>query len=156
MGSSAEMTIERTFDTELVRSILSNSRLKLRIGAPVEAFDPSSQKDIYYLSCVNGNDVLGLVVFHPFNTIDCCQGHVNYLPKYWGSALHEYTKLAIKWLFDNTHFIKIVALIPDYYPLVLKHALASGMQKEGYLQNSVISNGKPDNMTLLGVDRWSV
>jgi hypothetical protein len=56
-------------------------------------------------------------------------------------------------MFENTGFIKIVALIPDYYPLVLKHAIASGMRKEGYIENSVICNGKVGNMTLVGIDK---
>jgi len=67
--------------------------------------------------------------------------------------LHKYTTKAIEWIFENTDFIKIVALVPDYYAIVLKHALAAGMKKEGYLTNAVISNGKPDNMTLLGIEK---
>ena len=146
--------VERTYDTALVRSVFSSRRIKLRItGAKVEDFDPENQEGLYYLSCIRDGVVIGIVLFHPFNSFDCCQGHVNYLQEYWGEDLHEYTKKAISWIFENTDFIKIVALIPDFYPVVLKHALASGMRKEGYLENSVISNGKVDNMTLLGIDK---
>ena len=146
--------VERTYDTKLVRSILANKRLKMRIlDAPIEAFDPASQENLYYLVCKRGETAIGIVVFHAFNSLACCQGHVNYLPKYWGEDLHEYTKQAIKWMFENTDFIKIVALIPDYYAVVLKHALAAGMKKEGYLTNAVISNGKVDNMTLVGIEK---
>ena len=148
--------VERTYDTELVRLILSTTRLRMRISdVPVEAFDPENQHDIHYLVCRNGETVKGLVVFHTFNSFACCQGHVNYLPQYWGEPLYEYTKIAIEWMFDNTDYIKIVALIPDYYRFVLKHALAAGMKKEGYIANSVISNGKVDNMTLVGIDKWA-
>jgi len=148
--------VERTFDTDLIRSIISTPRLKARIGdATVEDFDPQNQENLYYISCVLDGSVVGFVLFHPFNSLACCQGHINFLPKFWGGALHELTRMAIDWMFEHTQFIKIVALIPDYYPLVLKHALAAGMKKEGYLINSVISNGKPDNMTLVGVDKWS-
>ena len=146
--------VERTYNTDLVRSILSNKRLSMRItDIPIEAFDPANQENLYYLVCKREQTAIGLVVFHTFNSSACCQGHVNYLPEYWGEDLHEYTKQAIQWMFDNTDFIKIVALIPDYYPVVLKHALAAGMRKEGYLTNSVISNGKVDNMTLVGIDK---
>jgi len=146
--------VERTYDTALVRSILSNKRLKMRISdAPIEAFDPASQENLYYLVCKRGETAIGIVVFHAFNSLACCQGHVNYLPEYWGEDLHKYTTKAIEWIFENTDFIKIVALVPDYYAIVLKHALAAGMKKEGYLTNAVISNGKPDNMTLLGIEK---
>jgi RimJ/RimL family protein N-acetyltransferase len=148
------MIVERTFDTGLVRSIFSSRRLKLRItDATVEDFDPENQKNLYYLSCIRDGVVVGIVLFHPFNTMACCQGHINYLQEHWGSNLEECTKKAITWMFENTGFIKIVALIPDYYPLVLKHAIASGMRKEGYIENSVICNGKVGNMTLVGIDK---
>jgi hypothetical protein len=149
--------VERTFDTALVHSIISNPKLRAAsYGTPVEAFDPNSQPEIYYLACYRGEAVIGLVIFHPFNSLACCQGHICYLPEYWGTPLFCITALAIRWIFDKTQFIKIVALIPDRYPLVLKHALHAGMKKEGYLVNSVISDGKPDNMTLLGINKWSV
>lgn len=149
--------VERTFDTALVRSVISNPKLRAAsYGAQVEAFDPKTQPEIYYLACYRGEDVIGLVIFHTFNSLDSCQGHICYLPEYWGTHLFHITTLAMRWIFDNTRFIKIVALIPDRYPLVLKHALHAGMKKEGYIVNSVISDGKPDNMTLLGIDKWSV
>jgi RimJ/RimL family protein N-acetyltransferase len=146
--------VERTYDTDLVRSVFSSSRIKQRISdVQVEEFDPASQEDLYYLACYRDDVVIGIVLFHPFNSLACCQGHVNYLKQYWGTDLHEYTKAAIKWMFENTDFIKIVALIPDFYSVVLNHALMAGMRIEGYIENSVISNGKVDNMTLVGIDK---
>jgi len=154
MPIDRSIKVERTYDTKLVRSILANKRLNMRIlHVPVEAFDPENQEYIYYLVCKRGETAIGIVLFHAFDNLACCQGHVNYLPEYWGKDLHEYTRQAIKWMFENTDFIKIVALIPDYYAVVLKHAIAAGMKKEGYLTNAVISNGKVDNMTLVGIEK---
>ena len=147
--------IERTFDTELVRSIIGDKELFRRTGdESINWYDPENQDDNYYLSVIRDNDVIGIILFHVTISPFCYQGHVNYLPKYWGSGLAEYTKEAIQWMFDNTNCIKVVAYAPDYYPEVLKHAIKSGLKIQGYLTNSTMIDGKLDSQTILGVEKW--
>ncbi len=147
--------IERTFDAGVVHSIIGNKELYKRSGGsvPLDVFNPENQKDIYYLTASIEGVVMGLIVFHIFNHPICYQGHINYFPKYWGMQLEEHTKEAIQWMFDNTECRKIMALVPDHFPEVLVHAKRAGMKKEGYLINSIISNGKIDSQTLLGVEK---
>ncbi len=147
--------IKRTFNTDLVRSVIGDKELFKRTGeyVPIDAYDPETQKDLVYLSVEVDNVIIGLVVFHVFNHPVCYQGHVNYLPEYWGQHLERHTKEAISWMFENTECRKIVALIPDHYPEILLHAKRAGMKKEGYLINSVIADGKMDNLTLLGIEK---
>jgi len=147
--------IKRTFDAELVRSIIGNKELHKRAGKhiPVEAYDPETQKEMYYLSVEKEGEVIGVIIFHIFNHAICYQGHVNYLPEHWGSGLAKYTREAIQWMFDNTECLKVIALAPDSYPEVLKHAGKSGLVTEGYLRKSIMVNGKLDGQTILGIEK---
>jgi hypothetical protein len=153
-----DIEIERTFDTELVRSIMNDEELLKRSGDNLmaEVYDPDKQRDIYYLLPKYKGKPLGVLVCHVFISTICYQGHVNYLPKYWGKNLEIFTREAIKWMFENTDCRKLVSLAPDSYPEVLKHAVKCGLKKEGYLKNSVLSNGQLDNQTILGIEKWQL
>lgn len=146
--------IERTFDTELVRSILGEEKLFKRTGiCELESFDPKNQPELIYLIPKRKGVIIGVTVFHMFNNNFCYQGHVNYLPEFWGSWLVGYTKEAVKFMFDNTDCTKVVAFAPDYYPEVLQHTLRVGFKVEGYLKNSTLSNGVLDNQTLISIEK---
>lgn len=149
--------IKRTYDTELVRSILNNEELRERGGkyVPVEAYDPENQKELIYLAIENKDEVIGITMFHIFNHPICYQIHVNYLPEYWGTGLVQYTIDSIKWIFENTECKKVVAIIPDSYPEVTKHAEKVGLEAEGYLRNSIMVNDKLDNQVIMGISKWA-
>jgi len=149
--------IERTYDTELVQSILSDSQLNKRKGdfVNIEDFDPENQKHIVYLAVSTETEVLGITVFHVFDNPIMYQGHLNYLPKFWGLGLERYTIEACKWMFDNTDCQKIIGLAPDFYPEVKKHALKCGFIEEGVMKNSTIYNNKLDNQSIMGLCKWA-
>ena len=150
--------IERTFDTALVRSIIGNTELFKRSGCTeskvnLKFYDPENQPELIYLTPIRKGVVIGVTVFHVFNNSFCYQGHINYLPEYWGTWLVGYTKEAINFMFNNTECTKIIAFAPDYYPEVLRHTLRVGFTVEGYLKNSTLSNGKLDNQTLISIEK---
>lgn len=146
--------VERTRDTELVRSILSHPELFKRSNlANLDQLDPENQTDIIYLLVKNNNDIVGLSIVHTFNNSICCQIHVNYFPEYWGNGLADYSNLTLDWIFDNTDYQKVVAFAPDYYPQVKKHCEACGLKLEGYLLNSVLSDGKLDNQSIMSIEK---
>ena len=143
--------IERTFDTALVQGILSTPTLLRRSGVKSEkVFDPELQTNIFFLVATEGDDVMGLVVFHAQNE-GCYQGHVNYLPDHWGESLERYTKEAIAWMFENTDCRKIFAFIPSMYPEIKKHALLAGMTVEGNMIDSYFIDGMTYSQTLMGI-----
>lgn len=145
--------IERTFDTPLVQSILGTPTLLRRSGAKTEKiFNPELQTNIFYLVAIEQGEVMGLIVFHAQNA-GCYQGHVNYLPKHWGKSLEKYTKEAIAWMFTHTDCMKIFAFIPDMYPEIKRHALLSGMKKEGALIDSYYIDGTTYSQTLMGITK---
>lgn len=151
----ATETIERTYDTELVRSILSDKELLKRAGAlPVEAYDPENQHDIIYLLPKADGYPVGVIVLHYFSSPVCFQIHVNYRPELWGSGLTKYSKMALDWVWDNTEAIKVVAFAPDQYPEVKKHAERCGMASEGYLKGSTLHEGNKVNQHIMGVSKW--
>lgn len=136
--------------------MLSDELLMERAGChDLEIYDPENQTDIHYI-LIQDNDghELGVIVFHAVDNPWCAQGHVNYLPKYWGrNDLHEHTKEACQWIFDNTDYIKILGFIPEKYPQVLGHALNAGLVEEGTLRNSIMIDGKPYNQTIVGLSK---
>lgn len=145
--------IERTYDTPLVQKILSHPTLLRRSGSKTEmVFDPELQRDLYYLLAIEGEEILGLIVFHQQNP-GCYQGHVNYRPMYWGHKLEKYTKEAIEWMFVNTDCEKIFAFVPDRYPEVKKHSIAAGMKVEGTLEQSYRVGEKVYSQSLMGISK---
>jgi hypothetical protein len=148
--------IERTFDTQLVREILSDEELRKRGGKyiPVEAYDPENQQELIYLLVKDEDKVLGVILYHVFNHPICFQAHVNYLPKYWGSGLIKYTLESVDWIYSNTDCQKIVALIPEAYPEVIKHAQKAGLKIEGNIEKSIMVNDKLDNQVIMGGSKW--
>lgn len=148
--------IERTYSDSRVQSVLSNKELNRRAGkVPVEAYRPSIQHDIYYLMAVRDGKDIGTIVFHCIDNPILYQAHVNYLPEHWGEGLSQYSIEAIQWMFDNTRCQKIIALSPDCYPEVVKHALKCGFKEEGYLTDSIVINGERMGQTILGVGLWA-
>ncbi|MDC0529208.1 hypothetical protein OAO19_02955 [Gammaproteobacteria bacterium] len=146
--------IIRTRDTNLVRSILGSEGLKEKVlgDYPVEIFDPENQDSIYYLLAVNDErKPVGLMVCHGVDNPAMYQIHINYLKKYWGTPLTNYSIEASKWMFNNTVCEKLIGFIPDSYPLVKRHALRCGYEEEGYLKKSVRVHGKLDNATIVGL-----
>lgn len=151
------ISIERTFDTDLVRSIMSNAELLKRSGgSDVSIYDPENQPDFFYLTPMRDGVVIGVALFYNLNNAFCYQAHVNYLPDYWGTWLVGYTKEALKYMFNNTQCMKVMAFVPDYYPEVLKHTLRAGFTIEGYLRNSTISNGLLDNQSLVSIEKCQI
>lgn len=127
----------------MVQEVMSTPGLIERICyGDVTIFDPANQPEAYYLAACHGKEVLGLLVLHPFNNEICYQAHANYLPKFWGTNLPEYTKLAIQWMFDNTRAKKIITLCPTKYPETALHAERAGMVKEGFLEDSSLYDNK--------------
>jgi len=149
-----EIKIERTYDSDLVRFVLSDEELLFRSGADdLNVFDPENQEGIIYLSVYLGDEIIGVNVFHPFNNFVCAQGHVNYLPKFWGSGLEEYTKESISWIFNNTDYQKIVCFAPEYYPEVEKHAALCGLKVDCTLNKSSIFKGNLMDQKLMSINK---
>jgi RimJ/RimL family protein N-acetyltransferase len=147
--------IDRTYDTELVRSILSDSELLKRAGGlPVETYDPANQQDIIYLIPKIDDNPIGVTVLHYFSSPICFQIHVNYKPEFWGHKLNRFSDMALQWVWENTDIEKVIAFAPDCYPEVKKHAERSGMVAEGLLTNATKHNGKLIDQHIMGVSKW--
>ena len=146
--------IERTYDTGLVRSILSEPELLKRAGGlPVDIYDPANQSDIIYLLPQIEHDPVGVTVLHYFSSPICLQIHVNYKSDMWGKNLNRFSDMALDWVWNNTDAVKVVAFAPDCYPEVKAHAEKSGMKSEGYLKNATRYDGELINQHIMGVSR---
>lgn len=148
--------IERTYDTELVRDMLSDPVLNKRVtqDGDVSMFDPENQKDLIFLLAINdAGQSLGFYVVHIINSPICYQLHANFLPKYWGTGLHKYSTQAFRWMFEHTNAEKIVAFCPEIYPEVIQHAVNAGMIKEGVLTKSSIYDDKLCDNHIMAITR---
>lgn len=148
-------TITRTFDTQLVREILSDPKLNKRVtrDGDVMMFDPENQRELYYLLATDGDETIGFVLYHMFNSPICFQLHLNYLSKYWGSNLDKYTKKSVDWMLENTDARKLIALCPTIYPTVKAHISKSGFTEEGILKDSSIFNNKICDNAIMGLSK---
>lgn len=150
-----DVVVERTFNTKVVREILSDETLKDRVtlGGDVDMFDPEHQPQLYYILITVGGKDIGFLLFHIINNMVCYQIHANYLPRYWGMGLSSYTQMAIKWMFENTDALKIVAFCPSKYPEARKHALKIGFSEEGVLTKSSLFNGELYDNYIMGISK---
>ena len=148
--------IIRTFDTALIRDILSDPVLSARVTdkGNVEMFDPANQEQLIYLLATDEKDtVLGFVLAHMFNSPICFQFHANYLPEFWGKGLQKYSTAAVQWVFNNTDAKKAVVLCPTRYPETKQHAIQIGFKEEGLLTNSSIFDGEICNNYIMGISK---
>ena len=150
--------ITRTFDTDLIRDLLLSSSFLLErvtYDGDVTVFDPQNQEALYYLLVEGpGGGVLGFILFNMFNSTICYQGHVNYLPSSKkGYNLAKYTRDAITWMFENTECQSVIALAPENYPEVGRHAEKAGLNKVGSMPASSIYDGEIHGNTIYTISK---
>jgi len=151
------LIIERTFDLDVINAVLKHSSVECKIG------DDQSQgteyplhENIYYLS-VWGEFLAGMFVVFPLNGVTC-DAHSAILPSYYGKKAIIAGKLAIDWVFENTHFLKITGKTPTSNPLAVKYSKAIGFRTEGLSKASYMKNGKLIDQVYFGLEReaWAL
>ena len=119
----SDMRLVRTADEALIRSVIDHPCVKdwLMQDGDTELVVPEHDS-IYYLAAyrelgVEPGDVyaqlLGALAFVPINGITW-NPHIAVLPKFQGMGYGtEMMKMGVKWMFDNTPCLKIVAFPPE-------------------------------------------
>lgn len=148
------MLVDRCFDVEVVRSILTHPDIYDRIsedGAlPREDYIPPMIGCAYVLGIV-GAEPIGVMIYHPINgvTWEC---HVQVLPEFRRSHAEEFTQKAIAWAWDMGAK-KIVAQIPVIHPNVRQFALKCGFEDEGINRRSHMKNNQLHDQWYMGLVR---
>jgi RimJ/RimL family protein N-acetyltransferase len=148
------MLVERCYDVDVVRSILTHPAIYDRIAEdgtlPREDYIPDMIGAAYVVGIV-GADPIGVMIYHPVNGItwEC---HVQVLPEYRKEHADEFAQKALQWAWDMG-VQKIVAQIPELYPNVRDFGLRHGFAVEGTNRKSYLKNGQIHDQWYLGITR---
>lgn len=152
------MRLERTFDAELVRSVIGHPQIKPLVLETDDVPVPMHES-IYYFSakdyrCADGavDDVLlGVVGFIPVNNI-AWNPHLAILPEHRGRGT-EVMEKAIEWMFANTPCEKVVAFPPAYNAAMIRVFEKCGFRVEGCSPKSFRWNGELHARLLMGKEK---
>ena len=150
------ITFERSFDYELIRSILTHPRIYPHIAddgsPPREEYRPIESEAIWYVVVRDCEEVLGLWMLHPLNTITY-EIHTALLPNAWGSRSIQAALELPDWIWEHTPCRRIITNVPSANRLALRFALAAGMTIYGVNPGSYLKNGVLCDQTCLGLSK---
>jgi len=109
-----------------------------------------SDGDLVGLHIMN-EEKTGVIKVDPLNGITCVI-HVATLPELWGKT-REFAAEVGRWIFENTKYTKVVAIIPAFNRLTIKLCLDCGFVHEGTISQSFLKNWKKYDQALLGLTK---
>ena len=140
------MVVNPVSDMEVVKSILCDEWIYDRIsedGTPsAEDYEPPT--DVLYLT---DEALSGIMIFHPLNG-SAHEMHIQMIDK---SKSMDFCQSCIKWFWNNSDAIKIIAQIPEIYPDVCRFAEKNGFVKEGVNRSSYRKNGEIYSQIYYGI-----
>jgi hypothetical protein len=148
------LTVERTMDFALVRSIVTHPLLYSLVSddsTPVESYQPSEDPRIIYL-LASGTGPMGVFMLVPESGV-CWEIHTCLLPSVWGPVARRIAKLAESWIWKNITCERLITKVPECNQQALKFTLASGMLIYGFNPGCFQRNGHLWGEYLLGMTR---
>ncbi len=150
------MRYERTHDMVLVREVMTNAKVYPFItddaAPPVDQFQPVDHPAIWYVLCFDGEELLGLWMFVPANSVTV-EVHTCLLPGHGFHRGREAARGAAEWIWENTGVHRIFTNVPTCNRIALKFAEAAGMRQFGINEKSFAKDGKLQDQVLLGLSR---
>lgn len=151
------MKYEIASDMELVREIMTHPKVWPYItddGSPAaEDFAPTVHHAVIYLTCTDGEDLLGMWMFLKRNAVTL-EVHTCLLPGHGFTRARTAARGAAEWVWANCPRIqRITTSVPRGNRLALKFALDVGMDRFGTDPNSFLKDGILQDQTLLGLSR---
>ena len=153
------MTIERTHDMPLVRSVITHEKIWPMVADDLagarEDFIPLDHPATCYLSARDGDHLLGIWMLNPENSVTW-DVHTCLLPSAWGALAIKAACHAIQWVWDNTPCRRLVTKVPVFNRLALRFARMAGMVEYGRNPRSFLKNGELHDQILLGISKPEV
>jgi len=148
--------IERTWDKNLIRSILTEAAIWDAIAEDGEEsglFEVDLKKNIF-LAVNNVGICIGVYILHVFNG-STLEIHANILPKYRVALATESGEKMLEWFKNNGEdkYQKLIAMIPALYPRVWHFTLNRGFKDQGLLTKAYRKKGKLHDIHILGLER---
>lgn len=78
--------------------------------------------------------------------------HIATIPEMKGRA-YKFAEEAKEWVFKNTQYMKIVAMVPVFNNLTINLAKRVGFKEEGVLKKSFLKNWKLHDQLILGLSK---
>ena len=101
----------------------------------------------------DGEEVVAVFWFRQVNSITW-EAHTNVRPKYWGDSRGtEMTKQGLEVALADTGAKKLIALIPENCPEVMKACEGIGFRQEGRQTESWLKDGKLHDQIHYGLTR---
>lgn len=154
------MTLERTFDYDLVKYIVTHPKIYGRIGddgspAP-DDWQPIQSDAVWYVLVKDETTVLGVFTLIPKNLVTY-ELHTCLLPEAWGvRASMAATELRM-WVWDQIPQVqRVITTVPEENSLALRFAKKAGMKSYGFNPDSFLHHGKLMGEHLLGISRRDV
>lgn len=149
------ITVERTFDYDLIRSFMVHPRVYPHITddgcGPAEDFRPHESELIYYALVRIDGEPAGVFMFVTENSVSC-QVHTCMGPRAWGVSA-EAAKEAAKWVFSTTPFVRINTQVPVYNKLAERLSIKAGMTQYGLCPKAFKKNGQLWDIALYGMSK---
>ena len=150
------MEIERTHDWQLIKEIVTHPSTWPHIGddfAPrPEDWEPNRDEHARYLLARERDSVVAMLALWPENHI-CWRAHVCVRPEFYGPKAVDAVKSILRWVWDNTECVRIVAHIPEYNTLAISFSVRCGLTGFGMNPKSHKKNGQLHNLILLGISK---
>lgn len=151
------LTIERTFDYELVRSFITHPRVYGSLTddgcGPADSFKPCESEAVIYALVKLDGEPAGVFMFVPENSVTV-QVHTCMSPRVWGQS-DVAARMTAHWLFTTTGVVRINTQVPVYNKLAERLALRAGMKQYGLCPKAFLKDGKLWDIALLGMSKES-
>lgn len=152
------VSVELLSDMDLVRETLVQPHVWEALSDDgfirPDQFEPQPIRGNYYIGAWDGSEYLGLMIVYTLNAI-CGDVHVALLKSCGGIRAVQAGKLAIQWVWDNTHFRRLTSTNPTCNRLGARFARLVGMTQYGINPRSWLKDGNLYNSILFGVDKWA-
>jgi RimJ/RimL family protein N-acetyltransferase len=149
------ITVERTLDYELVRSIVTHPKIYPHVAdddAPkAEEWRPLESTVVWHILVRLDGEPAGVFILVPQNAV-CYELHTCLLPMLWGSAT-EAGRRMFAWMFEHSPCRRIMTNVPDYNRLALRAAQNSGMREFGVNTKSYLKRGILCDQIMLGISK---
>ena len=152
------ITVERVYDMDAIRKIVTAPEVYSHISddgsAKAEDFTPADSEQVIYLGVKKDGDLRGVFAYIPQNAA-CIEVHTCLTRSLWGHSC-EAAKESVKWIWENTRFVRIMTNVPTYNRLAMKLAVKAGMKKFGQNPRSFLKGGVLYDLVMMGISKESI
>ncbi len=151
-----DIRLSRTYDAELVRSIITNPAIYGRMSddyAPSrEDYVPAAPDAVAYVLVEVDEQPKGVWALVP-QSRTLWEVHTALLPDIWGTVAKQAAPLLLDWVWSNTTCQRLFTMVPQYARATRKFAMHAGMQECGLHEKAYMKDGELQDLIIMGCNR---